>query len=704
MNYTFPDLSRLVKPASVVIVGASDRRDSIGGRAFYNLVEESDFPGTLWLVNPGRAEVAGRPCARSVTVLPEAPDLAVIAIPAPGVLTALKDCAARGVAFAIVLSSGFGEMGDAGKAIEAEMRALAAATGMRIYGPNCPGLSNVNDRLGFTFSPAFKLDLVKGPLGVATQGGGLGRTILQAMERGIGVGLWCSAGNEVDLEVSDFIHYMAGAPDIQVIVTLIEGIRDGAKFVGAVRRAADMGKPVVALKVGKSDYGVKATLSHTAAIAGSAEINSAAFRQLGVVEVDDVDELIDTAWLLARATPRAAERIAVYCSSGGTAALAADMVGSAGLALADFAPTTTARLSELLPSFAAIGNPVDTTAEVLADMTVIDRSLQAVADDPHVGLILHPFPMEYGAATTQAAESVVRVQAASRTPIVPIWISDRRGGGLTALNEAGMAPVRSVGKAVKAVSRWAEYGNWLASHDSGWRPMILDHIERGDARRETLGEADAKTFLAASGIALLAAELAFSRDGACRIAERIGFPVVAKVASAEIVHKSDIGGVRVGLADTTAVGAAWDAIHAAVGAAAPATQIDGVLIEAMAPPGGVETLIGVHRDPVFGPVLTFGLGGIYVEVFKDVSRRLLPLTPTDAHAMISEVCCFALLDGARGRPKADIAALEALLLKVSDFVIAHEVEEMDLNPVWVGAVGQGAIPLDAVIIRRSGPR
>ena len=704
MTYVFPDLSRLVKPASVVIVGASDRRDSIGGRAFYNLVEGSDFNGTLWLVNPGRAEVAGRPCARSVTVLPEAPDLAVIAIPALGVLTALKDCAAHGVAFAIVLSSGFGEMGDAGKAIEAEMRALAVATGMRIYGPNCPGLSNINDRLGFTFSPAFKLDLVKGPLGVATQGGGLGRTILQAMERGIGVGLWCSAGNEVDLEVSDFIHYMAGAPDIRVIVTLIEGIRDGAKFVGAVRRAADMGKPVVALKVGKSDYGVKATLSHTAAIAGSAEINSAAFRQLGVVEVDDVDELIDTAWLLARATPRAAEKIAVYCSSGGTAALAADMVGSAGLVLAEFAPATTARLAELLPSFAAIGNPVDTTAEVLADMTVIDRSLRTVAEDPHVGLILHPFPMEYGAATTQAAESVVRVQAASRTPIIPVWISDRSGGGLTALNEAGMAPVRSVGKAVKAVARWVEYGNWLAAGETGWRPMILDHVESGDESRETLGEGDAKALLAAAGIMLLPVELAASRDSACRIAERIGFPVVAKVASAEIAHKSDIGGVRIGLVDRAAVGAAWDDIHVAVGAAAPTSRIDGILIEAMAPPGGVETLIGVHRDPVFGTVLTFGLGGIYVEVFKDVSRRLLPLTPTDARAMIREVRCFALLDGARGRPKADIAALEALLLKVSDFVIAHEVEEMDLNPVWVGAVGHGAIPLDAVIVRRLGPR
>ncbi len=704
MSYSFPDLARLVKPTSVVIVGASDRRDSIGGRAFYNLTEESDFEGALWLVNPGRSEVAGRPCARSVAVLPDVPDLAIIAIPAAGVLGALKDCAARGVAFAIVLSSGFGEMGEAGKGIEAEMRALAAATGMRIYGPNCPGLSNINDRLGFTFSPAFKLDLLKGPLGVATQGGGLGRTILQAMERGVGVGLWCSAGNEVDLEISDFIHHMAGASDIRVIVALIEGIRDGAKFVGAVRRAAEMGKPVVALKVGKSDYGIKATMSHTAAIAGSAEINSAAFRQLGVVEVDDVDELIDTAWLLARATPQALEKVAVYCSSGGTAALTADMVGSAGLVLAEFEPATTARLAQLLPPFAAFDNPVDTTAEVLADMTVIDRSLQAVADDANVGLILHPFPMEYGAATTQAAQSVVRVQAASSVPIVPIWISDRSGDGLSALIEAGMAPLRSVGKSVKAVARWCGYGNWLARRDPAWRPMILDQTAPDDTNLEVLGEVDAKALLAASGIHLLPFELADSRESARRIAERIGYPVVAKVVSAEIIHKSDAGGVLIGLADAQAVEGAWNAIQASVQAAAPDAHIDGILIEGMAPAGGVETLIGVHRDPVFGLVLTFGLGGIYVEVFKDVSRRILPLTKTDAREMIREVRCFAILDGARGRPKANVAALEALLLSVSDFVVAQQIEEMDLNPLWVGAEGQPVIPLDAVIVRRKETR
>lgn len=695
-GYAFPDLSGLVKPQSVVIVGASDRRDRIGGRVFYNLVEESDFRGRLHLINPGREEIAGRPCLATPLQLPEAPDLAVIAIPAAGVLDALEQCADRGTRFAIVLTSGFGETGEAGKAAEDRMRAIVARSGMRIYGPNCPGLSNINDRLGFTFSPAFKLDLRPGPIGVATQGGGLGRTILQAMDRGVGVGLWCSAGNEVDLEVSDFIRYMADAPDITVIATLIEGIRDGAKFVAAVRHAADRGKPVVALKVGRSDYGAQAAMSHTAAVSGSAAVNSAAFRQLGVIEVDDIDELVDTAWLLARRTPRAEERVAVYCSSGGTAALTADMVGTAGLTLATFGEATNAELRALLPSFASIANPVDTTAEVLADMTVIDRTMATVAADPAVGILIHPFPMEYGAATTRAAESVVAVQAETDTPIVPVWISDRVGDGYRLLADAGLAPVRSVGKAVKAVKRWTEYGRWLARRDVAWAP-VARAASPGDL--ETMSEADAKRWLASAGVAVARAEIAPDRATARAIADAIGYPVVAKIASADILHKSDIGGVALNLADGAAVEAAWDRIMAAVGAARPDASLDGVLIEAMAPAGGVEMIVGVHRDPVFGHVLTCGLGGVHVEIFQDVSRRLLPLSPREAAAMLREVKSFALLDGARGRPRCDVAAFEALLVAVSDFVCGEGagIEELDLNPVWVGPVG--ALALDAVIVR-----
>jgi acyl-CoA synthetase (NDP forming) len=702
----FADLSLLVNPRSVVLVGASDRKDSIGGRALSNLVDESDYHGTLYLTNPTKDEINGRRCYRSVLELPEAPDVAVVAVPAPAVMQVLEQCAEKGVRFVILFTSGFGETGDEGKRLEAQMKEIVSRSGMRIYGPNCPGLSNINKRLGFTFSPAFKLDLQSGPVGIATQGGGLGRTFLQAMERGIGAGLWSSAGNEVDLEISDFIYYMAEAPDIKVIVTLIEGFKDGRKFVAAVQHAARKGKPVVALKIGKSDYGIKAAQSHTASIAGSAEVNSAVFRQLGVIEVDDVDELVDTAWLLARALPKGDDQVAVYCSSGGTAALAADMIGASGLTLTTFQPQTTEFLTRSLPSFAAINNPVDTTTEILTNPGVVDSTLKAVADDAGTGLILFPSPLEYGTVSLQGAESAIRVQANTSVPILPVWMSDRQGAGYKAFVAAGLTPARSVGKAVKAVRRWVSYGNWRQTYDPDYTPLMMrgdiDSGETPSGKSRTMPESEAKAWLAKYGIPVLASGTASSREEARRIADSIGYPVVAKVASADIAHKSDVGGVVIGLANGDAVVEAWDRIHAAVKRAKPEAHIDGLLIERMAPGGGVETLIGVHRDPVFGHILTFGLGGIYVEIFKDVTRRMLPLTRNDAEAMVREIHSFPLLNGARGKPRADIPALVQLLLKISDFVVANaaQIEEMDLNPVWVGPSGQGAIPLDAVIVMR----
>jgi acyl-CoA synthetase (NDP forming) len=328
------DLSRLINPRSIALVGASDREGSIGERTLTNLLTHSEFGGEVYLVNPTRPEIRGRRCWPSVAALPGTPDVAVVAVPASGVLTVIEECAARGVAFAVILSSGFGEAGAEGEREQQRMKEIAERSGLRLYGPNCPGLTNVNGRLGLTFSPSFPHDLVKGPIGLATQGGGLGRNVMQAMERGIGIGLWASTGNEVDLQVADFIHYMADAPDIKVIVTLLEGIKDGPKFVAAVQRAAANGKPVIGLKVGKSEYGRRAAQSHTASLTGSAEVNSAVFRQFGVIEVDDIDELVDTAWLFARAMPGAQDALGIYCSSGGTAALAADAVGSAGLTLA----------------------------------------------------------------------------------------------------------------------------------------------------------------------------------------------------------------------------------------------------------------------------------------------------------------------------------------------------------------------------------
>lgn len=696
------DLSRLIRPRSIALIGASDRLNSIGERTLTNLLDHSEFEGQLYLVNPGKAEIRGHRCWPSVAALPATPDVVVIAVPASGVLSVAEECVARGVPFAIVLTSGFGEAGEAGEQAQARLKEIAEAGGMRLYGPNCPGLSNVNHRLGLTFSPSFPHDLVKGPIGLATQGGGLGRNVMQAMDRGIGIGLWASTGNEVDLQVADFIHYMADAPDIKVIITLLEGIKDGAKFVAAVQRAAANGKPVIALKVGKSAYGQKAAQSHTASLTGSAEVNSAVFRQCGVIEVDDIDELVDTAWLFARAMPAASEGVAIYTSSGGTAALTADAVGTAGLTLAEFSPATLEVLGAALPDYAAIDNPVDTTAAVLSDAALIEKTLSAVAVDPNLGCVIVPIALDYGETTIQLARTLIAAQKGCATPIVPIWMSDRLGEGYRMLVEAGFAPPRSVGKGIKAIQRWVEYGRWKRAHGAD-EPMSTTAALPPAASTRSLSEAEAKQRLQAAGIRLLPCAVAGSADEAIAMAANIGYPVVAKIASEDIVHKSDIGGVKVGLQDDEQLHQAWQDIMDAARHHRPDARIDGLLIEKMAPQDGLELMIGVTRDPVFGHVLTFGMGGIYVEILRDVTRRTLPLPRGAAAAMIREMRSFALLDGARGRPKADLQALEDLLERISDFVVRHanQIEEMDLNPVWIGAAGDGVLPLDAVIIERT---
>jgi acyl-CoA synthetase (NDP forming) len=697
------DLHLLFNPRSIAVIGASDKANSIGARTLENLLDHSTYDGEIYLVSATRKELRGRPCYPSVMEVPTVPDVAMVVVPADVALGVLQQCADRGVKFAVVLTSGFSEAGPEGVALEAQMKAIGEKSGMRIYGPNCPGLCNVNSRLGMTFSPSFPHDLKPGPIGIATQGGGLGRNIMQAMDRGIGVAVWSSSGNEIDLQVADFISYMADAPDIKVIVSLIEGIKDGPRFVAAVQKAARNGKPVVALKVGRSEYGQRAAASHTASITGSAEVNAVAFKQLGVIEVDDIDELVDVAWLLARQMPTGASDIAVYCSSGGAAALTADIIGQNGVGLATFTKKTKQRLAAALPHYAAIGNPVDTTTAILGDANLVDETLLAVCEDPGVALVVLPITIDYGVTTERIADSAVRVQGKSPVPILPIWMTDRIGSSFPTYGNAGMVPSKSIGKAVKAIRRWIDHGQWLKKpHRLDWKawPTLGQPVPEGTAL--SLTELDAKKWLAKHGVPVPTSVVVTSRDDAIKQAKAIGFPVVAKIASVDIAHKSDVGGVAVGLKDADAVGAAWDRIHASVKRHKPDAKIDGLLIEQMVTDGLAEVLVGVSRDPVFGHVLTFGLGGVYVEVFKDVSRRLLPLQREEAEAMVREVKSFALLDGARGRPKADVAALVDLLMKVSDFVGAHQdaIDEIDLNPVWVGTAGQGVKALDAVIVGR----
>ncbi|SHJ39078.1 Acyl-CoA synthetase (NDP forming) [Roseomonas rosea] len=693
----FSDLAPLFDPRSVVLVGASERAASVGGRTLANILDHSDFRGTLHLVNASRPEIRGLPCHRRVADLPSAPELAIIAVPAAGVMEALRECAALGVRICVILTSGFGETGEEGRAVEAEMKVLAQSTGMRLYGPNCPGVTNINKRLGFTFSPAFKDDLRPGPIGLATQGGGLGRNLIQSVERGAGFALWCSTGNEVDLQVADFIHYMAGAPDVRVIGTILEGIKDGPRFLAAARAAAEAGKPVVALKVGRSEYGMKAAASHTASLTGSAEVNSAAFRQLGIIEVDDVDELVDVASLLARGRPPRGARVAVFGSSGGACALAADMVGQAGLVLAEFAPETTVLLAEKLPSYAALGNPVDTTTVTLTNPAVIEETLAAVANDPAVSLVMLPMPLDYGPVSQVVAERMAAAQLRSPIPLVPVWMSERTGAAYRHFAGAGMVPIRSLRNAAKAFRRFIDRGAW----EAGRMPEGLGAgVPEGPTR--TLSEAEGKAMLRGAGLAVPDGAVVRSEAEAVALAPRLGFPVAVKVASADILHKSDVGGVVLGLRTAEEAGAAVGAVIKAARAHQPAARIDGALVERMAPPGGQEILLSVSRDPVLGHVMTCGLGGVHVELLRDVTRRLLPVDAAEAGRMLRELRGFPLLEGLRGAAACDVEALCAAMAAVSALVEARpgEIEEIEINPLRVGARGEGAWVLDAVVTLR----
>jgi len=697
--YEFPDLTYLFRPRTIAVIGASEKPHSIGNHAMKNIVEHSDFTGTIYPVNPRQASVMGLQSYPDVASLPEPVDVLMVVIPAKGVREAVEQGGAMGCKFAVILTSGFSEADEWGRAEEAALVEIAQRTGIRIYGPNCPGLVNLNIPLGLTFSPAFKDDICPGPIALATQGGGLGRNMIQHSVRGAGFGCWSSSGNECDLQVADFVHHMAGDPDVKVICCLVEGFKDGARFAAACARAAEMGKPVVGLKVGRSAYGAKAAASHTASITGSAEVNSAVFAQLGVIEVDDLDEMLDVAQLLARKLPDGDEKFAIFASSGGAASLCADNVGMAGLELAEFTAETAQALAEALPPYAGMSNPIDTTSISISHPEAYRAALLACARDANVSLIVAPLPMDYGEYSVINSNSLLEVQRESPVPIVPVWMSERQGEGYHVLARGGAIPFRSLRNMRKALRRWVDHGRWRHARDEAWTSALVAAGSPGEAgQTRSLTEAEGKRLLAEAGVPATAPVVVAGEAEAREEAARIGGTLAMKVVSAAITHKSDIGGVRLGVAPEAA-GEAFRAIMANAAAAHPCAAIDGVLIEPMARPGGVEAFVGLSRDPVFGHVMTFGLGGIHVELFADVARRMLPVTAAMAEDMIGELRAARLLTGYRGQPARDVKALAQLMEKVSEFAVSRpDLVELDINPVWVGAEGEGVLALDAVMV------
>ena len=693
MTVTTATLDALLAPRSVAILGASDDPTRISGRALRYL-REGRYAGGLYPINPNREVVQELPAFASLGGLPEVPDVVIVAVAAHHVIDALEEAAEAGVRAAIVFSSGFAERSEDGARDQRRVSDLAAASGMRVVGPNCIGVFNATDRFFGTFASALDRGLPSGgPVAVVSQSGAYGGHLCAlAQRRGLSVGYMVTTGNEADVDVAEAIGWLAARDEVTVIVAYAEGVRDGERFLEAAAVAHEHRTPVIFLKTGRSDAGARAASSHTATLAGADDVFSAVCEQYGVLRVTTTDEQLDVAYGCSRGIRPGGRRLGVVTLSGGIGVQICDAAGRLGLEVPPLPDDVQTTLRTSFP-YASFANPVDVTAQSLQDWDVLDASLDAIlASDRYDAVIAAltavPLARPFAMRLQEAFEAAV-----SRHPerlIVLSCLADPQT--VDAYENAGLLVFEDPDRATATIAALARANETFEQSLPERASDTANHLTI-----ETGTEDEAKRLLAAAGVPVLPERLVRSAQEAAAAADELGYPVALKVVSPNVLHKTDVGGVELGVADAAGARAAFEAIHERVRAATSGTRIDGVLVTPMAPPG-VDVIVGSHRDPVFGPVLMFGLGGIFVEVLDDVALALAPIDEPAAHRMIASIKGHPLLLGARGSEPGDTDALARTIAAVSRFaaVNRHSVESVEINPLRVFPSGVAA--LDAVIV------
>jgi acetyl coenzyme A synthetase (ADP forming)-like protein len=700
-----PDpLDALFRPRSVAVVGASRKRGTIGAEIFHNVIANG-FTGAVYPVNPSSPVVQAVRAWPTVSAIPDPVDLAVIVVPKQHVLAAVDDCGAKGVRGLVVISAGFGETGAAGRALQDELVARARRYGMRMVGPNCLGILNTDPEVSLdaTFAPTWP---PHGAVAFSSQSGALGLAILDyARELGIGISHFVSAGNKADISGNDLIEYWEKDPRTRVILLYLESFGNPRRFMQIAKRVA-RAKPIVVVKSGRTEAGARAASSHTGSLAGLDVAVDALLGQAGVVRADTVEELFDLAMLFANQPVPRGERVAILTNAGGPAIMASDACESRGLKVTPLAPETERALREFLPPEAAVRNPVDMIASAKAES--FERALRLLCADENVDAVIVLFVPPIVTEPTAVADAIRRGAEGSTKPVLTCFMGTHGvPPALSSLREGRFPSYAFPEAAAIALSRAVRYGKWLRKPE-GAMPAFADvSLERGRAafagrgaggeRGRWLSPDEVREVLAAYGIATPKTAFARDADKAAEAALLCGFPVALKLASETITHKTDVGGVVLGLPDAAAVRAAFAAIRDRLATLGRAGEMSGVTVQEMAP-RGVECFIGVTQDPQFGPLIGFGIGGVNVEVWRDVVFRVHPLTEVDAREMLDEIRAVKLLDGHRGAPAADRDALCSALLRVSRMVgEIPEIRELDINPLIARPPGQGVIAVDARI-------
>ena len=687
---TRPGLAPFFDARAVAVVGASADPSKVGGSVLANL-QAAGFAGRLVPVNRRRTVVQGLPAVGSLLDVDGPLDLAVVAVPAPDVLPVLEQCVARGVPGAVVISAGFREAGPEGQAREAALRAWLAGRPLRVIGPNCLGWMRPSRRLNLTFAPGMP---PAGPLGFFSHSGALCTAVLDASrEHGLGFSLFASLGNQADVNETDVIDALAGDAETRVILGYVEGVADGRAFFAALRAAAAR-VPCVLMKAGRSLEGARAVSSHTGALAGSVGAFDAAVRQAGALRVSTLEELFDVARaLLAGRTPPG-RRVMLVTNGGGLGILATDAARDAGLEVTPPAAPVQARLRAALPPHATPGNPADLAGD--ATPSRYATALQALAGDPD-SLVVMLAPQ----AATDAggvARAILGATRARTAPVLAVLAGGPRvRAGAAALEEGGVPCYQFPERAVRALAHavtLAERGRARVAapvRAAPVPPAAAAALARARAAGR-LGLLEAAPLLEAYGIAVVPARLARSPAEAEAAARDLGGAVAVKIVSPDITHKSDVGGVALGLASPAAAGAAARDMLARVAAARPGARLDGVLVQAMADGGASELLLGMVRDAQFGPLVMVGFGGIFVEILGDVAARLAPLGHAEARAMLGELRMAPALAGARGRPPADLDALAETIVRFGWLAAdVPDLRELEINPLLAGAGGARAL-------------
>ncbi len=690
----FSGLTPLLAPRSVAVLGASSDPTRISGRPIAYMRAQG-FKGALYPVNPNRAEVQGLKAYASIADLPETPDVAIVAVAAEVAAPAVEELGKKGCKAIVMFTAGFAEMDEAGEVAQAKMVATARSYGMRLLGPNCLGVFDARRAYYATFSSSFDSGWpVPGRIGIASQSGAYGTHLYTlARNRGIGASLCVMTGNEADVTVGECIGWLAESPEVDVIAVYAEGIREAPGLIAALEAARAAKKPIVMQKVGRSELGTKAAKSHTASIAGDDAVTEAVMAEFGVYRARNSEEMLDIAHTATRKIYPVRNTLGVITVSGGAGVLISDVAESLALSMPEMPVDAQKRLRDLVP-FCAPRNPVDATAQVSNDVTLVKTFTESMVRDGGYSSVLGFFSMTASSRRWPSIReqlNAVKTENPDRLYVLSVIVPPE---GRDELEADGWVVHEDPTRAVVAIDAMGRYGTAFADA----APAPAPTVPAVTLPAKTPSEAEAKRLLAAAGIASAPEAECATVEQAVAAAEKFGFPVVMKILSPDILHKSEIGGVLLDVSDASAVREGFALLLDRAKAAAPSAKLEGVLV-AKQLKGGVECILGIHRDPVFGPMAMFGLGGIFVEILKDVVFHRCPFGADVAETMIRSIKGAPLLLGARGRKPVDIKALAETLSRLSAFAIAAgpRLQSIDLNPVFAMPEGEGAFAVDAVI-------